>query len=109
MSCGGRVKTAHGTAERLMRGLGIKDAIRGKKVFAPRPDTSLPCPADKMNRLSVADRPRKLWVSGYIYVPTWSGTVYLAPRHCARTIGFSGSITDVFARRIVGWRSSTSM
>ena len=33
----------------------------------------------------------------FTYVPTWSGTVYVA------------FVIDVFARRIVGWRTSTSM
>lgn len=61
------------------------------------PDTSLPCPDDKVNRLFKADRPNKLWVSDFTYVPTWSGTVYVA------------FVIDVFARRIVGWRTSTSM
>jgi len=42
-------------------------------------------------------RPNKLWVSDFTYVPTWSGTVYVA------------FVIDVFARRIVGWRTSTSM
>ena len=57
----------------------------------------LPCPDDKVNRLFKADRPNKLWVSDFTYVPTWSGTVYVA------------FVIDVFARRIVGWRVSTSM
>jgi len=52
---------------------------------------------DKVNRLFKADRPNKLWVSDFTYVPTWSGTVYVA------------FVIDVFARRIVGWRTSTSM
>jgi hypothetical protein len=50
-----------------------------------------------MNRLFMADRPNKLWVSDFPYVPTWSGTVYVA------------FVIDVFARRIVGWRASTSI
>jgi putative transposase len=71
------------TVERLMRRLGIRGVVRGKKVITTNPDT---------------------------YVPTWSGTVYVAPRHWARTNGaFHGSIIDVFAWRIVGWRASTSM
>jgi transposase InsO family protein len=85
------------TVERLMRSLGIKGVIRGKKVITTNPDTSLPCPDDKVNRLFKADRPNKLWVSDFTYVPTWSGTVYVA------------FVIDVFARRIVGWRTSTSM
>jgi hypothetical protein len=52
---------------------------------------------DKVNRLFIADRPNKLWVSDFTYVQTWSGTVYVA------------FVIDVFARRIVGWRASTSM
>lgn len=85
------------TVERLMRSLGIKGVMRGKKVITTNPDTSLPCPDDKVNRLFKADRPNKLWVSDFTYVPTWSGTVYVA------------FVIDVFARRIVGWRTSTSM
>ena len=85
------------TVERLMRRLGIRGVVRGKKVITTNPDTSLPCPDDKVNRLFKADRPNKLWVSDFTYVPTWSGTVYVA------------FVIDVFARRIVGWRASTSM
>jgi hypothetical protein len=32
------------TVERLMRALGIKGVVRGKKVITTDPDTSLPCP-----------------------------------------------------------------
>jgi transposase InsO family protein len=38
-----------------------------------------------------------LWVSDFIYVSTWLGFVYVAV------------VIDVFARRIVGWRVSSSM
>ena len=85
------------TVERLMRRLGIRGVVRGKKVITTQPDISQPCPDDKVNRLFKADRPNKLWVSDFTYVPTWSGTVYVA------------FVIDVFARRIVGWRASTSM
>jgi putative transposase len=84
--------------------------VRGKKVITTQPDTSQPCPDDKVNRVFKADRPNKLWVSDFTYVPTWSGTVYVA------------FVIDVFARRIVSlrdlhanpfrvtaWRTSTSM
>ncbi len=95
--------------ERLVRRLGIRGVVRGKKVITTHPDTSLPCPDDKVNRLFMADRPNKLWgepvcaigsrtmASDFTYVPTWSGTFYVA------------FVIDVFARRIVGWRASTSM
>ena len=45
------------TVERLMRRLGIRGVVRGKKVITTNPDTSLPCPDDKVNRLFMADRP----------------------------------------------------
>jgi putative transposase len=88
------------TVERLMRRLGIRGprhwawtngafngSIRGKKVITTQPDTSQPCPDDKVNRLFMADRSNKLWgeplcaigsrtmASDFTYVPTWSGTV----------------------------------
>ena len=85
------------TVERLMRSLGIRGAVRGKEVITTNPDTSLPCPDNKVSRLFMADRPNELWVSDFTYVPTWSGTVYVA------------FVIDEFARRIVGRRASTSM
>ena len=48
------------SVERLMRRLGIRGVVRGKKVITTQPDTSLTCPDDKVNRLSMADRPNKL-------------------------------------------------
>ena len=90
-------EVARCTVERLMRRLGLKGVLRGKKVVTTNPDTSQPCPDDKVNRQFKADRPNQLWVSDFTYVQTWSGTVYVA------------FVIDVFARRIVGWRVSTSM
>jgi transposase InsO family protein len=83
-----------GTVDAPFRPQGV---VRGKKVIATNPDTSQPCPDDKVNRLFTADRPNQLWVSDFTYVPTWSGTVYVA------------FVIDVFAHQIVGWRVSTSM
>jgi putative transposase len=91
------VAVARCTVERLMREMGLKGVVRGKKVVTTNPDTARPCPDDKVNRAFHADRPNQLWVSDFTYVPTWSGTVYVA------------FVIDVFARRIVGWRVSTSM
>jgi transposase InsO family protein len=50
-----------------------------------------------VNRQFRADRPNQLWVSDFTYVSTWQGWLYVA------------FVTDVFARRIVGWRVSPSM
>ena len=80
-----------------MREMGLQGVVRGRKIVTTNPDTARPCPADKVNRVFRADRPNQLWVSDFTYVPTWSGMVYVA------------FVIDVFARRIVGWRVSTSM
>ena len=85
------------TVERLMRRLGIEGARRGKKVRTTVPDTAVPCPLDHVNRQFKADRPNQLWVSDFTYVSTWQGWLYVA------------FVIDVFARRIVGWRVSSSM
>mgnify|MGYP001828430155 FL=1 len=85
------------TVERLMRAMGLQGVVRGKKVITTNPDAAQPCPDDKVNRAFVADMPNQLWVSDFTYVSSWQGTVYVA------------FVIDVFARKIVGWRVSTSM
>jgi putative transposase len=91
------IVVARCTVERLMRQLGIQGARRGKVVRTTVPDTSVPCPLDRVNRVFKADRPNRLWVSDFTYVSTWQGWLYVA------------FVIDVFARRIVGWRVSNSM
>jgi len=90
-------KVARCTVERLMQAMGLEGVVRGKKVITTNPDASNPCPEDKVNRQFQAEAPNQLWVSDFTYVPSWSGTVYVA------------FVIDVFARRIVGWKVSTSM
>jgi putative transposase len=85
------------TVERLMRRMGLEGARRGKRVRTTTPDTAAPCPLDHVNRQFKASRPNQLWVSDYTYVSTWQGWLYVA------------FVIDVFARRIVGWRVSSSM
>jgi transposase InsO family protein len=91
------IAVARCTVERLMRCLGLEGVRRGKTVRTTMPDTSVPCPLDRVNRPFQADRPNQLWVSDFTYVSTWQGWLYVA------------FIVDVFARRIVGWRVSTNM
>ncbi|WP_299477175.1 IS3 family transposase, partial [uncultured Paracoccus sp.] len=69
----------------------------GTKVITTNPDAAQPCPDDKVNRAFVAAMPNQLWVSDFTYVSSWQGMVYVA------------FVIDVFARKIVGWRVSTSM
>jgi putative transposase len=85
------------TVERLMRCRGLRGVIRGKVVRTTASDPKAPCPLDKVNRQFRADRPNQLWVSDFTYVSTWQGWLYVA------------FVIDVFARRIVGWRVSSSM
>ena len=55
------------------------------------------CPDDLVQRAFTADRPNALWVADVTYVATWRGFVYVA------------FVIDVFSRRLVGRRASTSM
>ena len=91
------ITVARCTVERLMKRLGLQGARRGKVVRTTMPDTSVPCPLDRVNRQFNAERPNQLWVSDFTYVSTWQGWLYVA------------FVIDVFARRIVGWRVSSSM
>ncbi len=91
------VWVARCTVERLMKRLGLEGARRGKVVKTTFPDKTLPCPLDRVNRQFRADRPNQLWVADFTYVSTWQSWLYVA------------FVIDVFARRIVGWRVSSSM
>ncbi|MEO3715976.1 IS3 family transposase [Roseateles sp. 2.12] len=91
------VSVARCTVERLMHQLGLQGARRGKAMRTTIPDPKAPCPLDRVNRQFRAERPNQLWVSDFTYVSTWQGWVYVA------------FVVDVFSRRIVGWRQSSSM
>ena len=86
------------TVERLMRAMGLAGAVRGRAwKITTQSQPALDRPADLVDRSFVATRPNQLWVSDFTYVATWAGFVYVA------------FVIDVFARRIVGWRVSSSM
>jgi putative transposase len=91
------IVVARCSVERLMHRMGLQGVRRGKTVRTTTPDTSAPCPLDRVNRQFQAERPNQLWVSDFTYVSTWQGWLYVA------------FVIDVFARRIVGWRVSTAM
>jgi putative transposase len=88
----GRDQTA-----RLMRRLGIRGATRAKKRFTTRSDPAAVRAPDLVNRNFTAGCPDRLWVADFTYCSTWSGIVYVA------------FITDVFSRRIVGWKAARAM
>lgn len=85
------------TVERLMRRLGLQGVMRGKVIRTTISDAKASCPLDRVNRQFRAERPNQLWVSDFTYVSTWQGWQYVA------------FVIDVYARRIVGWRVSSSM
>jgi putative transposase len=82
---------------RLMRELGIRGATRSKSTITTRSDRSSPRAPDLVNRRFRAQRPNQLWVCDFTYVATWSGFAYTA------------FVTDVYSRKIVGWRTASSM
>lgn len=90
------VNVARCTVERLMRLKGLQGVVRGKPVKTTVSDQATPCPPDRVHRQFRADRPNALWVSDFTHVSTWQGFVYVA------------FVIDVFARRIVGWKVSSS-
>ena len=92
-----RITVARCTVERLMKRLGLQGVRRGKVVRTTISDMTAARPLDRVNRQFRADRPNQLWVSDFTYVSTWQGWQYVA------------FVIDVYARRIVGWRQSSSM
>ncbi len=93
-----KIHVARCTVERLMREMGLEGAIRGRKYKKTTvTDEANAKPLDLVQRDFTADRPNQLWVADLTYVATWAGFVYVA------------FITDVFSRKIVGWRVSNSL
>lgn len=91
------IAVARCTVARLMKVEGLRGVVRGRRVRTTIPEPALERPRDLVQRQFCADRPNQLWVADFTYVATWRGVVYVA------------FVIDVFARRIVGWRVSTSM
>ena len=91
------IPVARCTVERLMREMGVRGVVRGKKQITTISDPKQDRAPDLVKRIFKATRPNQLWVADFTYVATWSGFVYVA------------FVIDVYARCIVGWRVSTSM
>jgi putative transposase len=85
------------TVERLMRKAGLRGARRGRPFRTTRPDATAQRPPDLVKRDFHANAPNCLWVVDFTYVPTWSG------------MAFTAFVSDVYSRRIVGWRTTPSM
>ena len=80
-----------------MRELGLQGVVRGRRIKTTLPDETSERPLDRVNRDFTVLRPNALWVADLTYVATWRGFVYVA------------FVIDAFARRIVGWRVSSSL
>ena len=92
-----RITVARCTVARLMHELALRGVVRGRRTTTTVPDLLADRPQDLVQRNFTATRPNQLWVSDFTYVAAWRGFVYVA------------FVTDVFSRRIVGWRASKTM
>jgi putative transposase len=83
---------------RLMRILGIEGARRGRhRTVTTRRDPAAVRHPDLIRRAwKTPTRPDQWWVADFTYVWTLAGFVYVS------------FVTDVFSRRILGWRVSPS-
>ena len=76
---------------RLMREQGLRGVCRRRYYpTTVRAEDERPAP-DLVDRNFVASAPNRIWVADITYIPTWSGTLYLAV------------VLDAFSRRVVGW------
>jgi putative transposase len=85
------------TVERLMRQLGLVGALRGKAKRTTISDPAAARAGDLVGRNFAPAAPNRLWVADFTYVSTLAGWVYVA------------FVIDAYARRILGWKVSTSM
>jgi putative transposase len=91
------VQVARCTVERLMRRDGLVGAVRGRIQRTTIPDPAAERARDLVRRDFAPLVPDRLWVADLTYVSTWSGWVYVA------------FVIDAYARRILGWRTATTM
>jgi transposase InsO family protein len=91
------VTVARCTVERLMDDMGLRGCGRHRRRRTTIPAEMGARPADLVERRFAASAPNQLWIADITYVATWSGFAYTA------------FVTDVFSRRIVGWRVSNTL
>jgi putative transposase len=82
---------------RLMGTLGLVGATRERSIRTTKPADQSMRPADLVERSFAAAAPNRLWVADLTYVWTVGGFCYTA------------FVIDVFSRRIVGWRTASSL
>ena len=97
---GGHVEIGHVAkcqVERLMKSAGLQGTRRGKQFKTTIANCEHLRPPDLVKRNFTAHRPNQLWVVDFTYVATWAG------------VAFTAFVTDVYSRRIVGWRTASRM
>ncbi len=82
---------------RLMRAAHLRGVSRRKSYQTTRRQPGARPAPDLVKRNFTASRPNELWVADITYVPTWTGTLFLAV------------VVDVWSRRVVGWAMATHM
>lgn len=90
------IGVARCTVERLMKAAGLAGVVRGKVKKTTIAGVG-PRPEDLVKRGFAPVAPNLLWVADITYVSTWSGWAY------------TGFVIDAYARRILGWRTASSM
>jgi putative transposase len=91
------VRISRKRVARLLKEAGLRGVSRRKwPVTTVRAAQARPAP-DLVQRAFTATGPNQLWVADITYIPTWSGTLYLAV------------VLDVWSRRIVGWAMATHL
>lgn len=85
------------TVERLMRILALQGGLRGKVKRTTVGDPRAARAQDLVKRDFAPLAPNRLWVADFTYVWTRAGWVYVA------------FVIDAYARRILGWKVSSSM
>ena len=91
------IPVARCTVERLMKDLRLAGAVRGQIRKTTIADPAAERVRDLVGRDFAPLAPNRLWVADLTYVSTWSGWIYVA------------FVVDAYARRIIGWRTATSM
>ena len=82
----------------IMRGLGIRGVRRGRTPVTTRPAKGAGGRPDLVERKFEASAPNRLHVADITYVRMANGS-----------FGYTAFVTDVYARRIVGWACAMTM
>ena len=92
------IPTGRDRIARIMREEGLAGVRRERRTTTTRPAPARPSTADLVDRDFAAPAPDRLWVADITYVARAPGGF------C-----YTAFVTDVFARRIVGWRVAGSL